>query len=163
MSDLGEALLIEAEGDVLRDRHMREERIGLEHHIDRAPMRRHVGHIAAGDDNAAAVRRLKSGEQPQQARLAAARGTEQREKLAGAYRKRKVVNRADSAKTFRQAFDPNDRIGCLVCRRHRALFRRQAMFSVAARKVFAISMAIVIGPTPPGTGVIAPARESASA
>jgi hypothetical protein len=33
----------------------------------------------------------------------------------------------------------------------------------AAISVFAISIAMVIGPTPPGTGVIAPARFTASA
>jgi hypothetical protein len=33
----------------------------------------------------------------------------------------------------------------------------------AARTVFAISMAMVIRPTPPGTGVIAPATAAASA
>jgi hypothetical protein len=33
----------------------------------------------------------------------------------------------------------------------------------AARKVFAINMAIVIGPTPPGTGVMNPATSFASA
>lgn len=33
---------------------------------------------------------------------------------------------------------------------------------IAARSVFCISMAIVIGPTPPGTGVMAPATSLAS-
>jgi hypothetical protein len=33
----------------------------------------------------------------------------------------------------------------------------------AAISVLAINMAIVIGPTPPGTGVMAPARTAASA
>ena len=36
-------------------------------------------------------------------------------------------------------------------------------FRAAAITVFAISMAIVIGPTPPGTGVMAPATFDAAA
>ena len=61
---------------------MREQRIALEHHIDRTPMRRHRREIDAVEQDAAGARPLEAGDQSQQRGLAAAGGSEQRKKLA---------------------------------------------------------------------------------
>ena len=55
------AFLLQAEGDVLLDAHMREQGVGLEHHVDRPLVRRHVGHVVAADKDAARVRLLEPG------------------------------------------------------------------------------------------------------
>lgn len=47
------------------------------------------------------------------------------------------------------------------CRRYKYGVRYRCLLTIAALTVFFISIAIVIGPTPPGTGVIAPATFSA--
>ena len=49
----------QAEGDIVEDGHVREERVALEHHADVAPIRRHGGDVAAVDHDAARARRSK--------------------------------------------------------------------------------------------------------
>ncbi len=78
----GQAFLLETEGDIALDGQMREQRIALEHHIDRTPMRRHRRKIDAVEQDAAGARPLEAGDQAQQRGLAAAGGSEQRKKLA---------------------------------------------------------------------------------
>ncbi|MNN00640.1 hypothetical protein D3C81_1132390 [compost metagenome] len=41
----GQTILLEAEGDVLCHGHVREQCVGLEHHVDRTFVRRHVGDV----------------------------------------------------------------------------------------------------------------------
>ena len=72
----------EPEGDVLEDRHVREERVRLEDHVHRALGRRDIGHVAAGEQNPAGRRLLEAGDHPQGRRLAATARAEQREELA---------------------------------------------------------------------------------
>ena len=49
----GNFALDQAEADVLADRQMREQRVVLEHHADRAFLRRQAGHVVAADQQAA--------------------------------------------------------------------------------------------------------------
>ena len=63
---LGHAVLLEAEGNVLLHRHMREERIGLEHHIDGAFIGRRAGEILPVEDDLARSWLLEARQHPQQ-------------------------------------------------------------------------------------------------
>ena len=69
-------LLAQAKGNVGGDVQVREQRIGLKHHVDRPRIGRQCGDIDAVDDDPAAVGRLQPGDYPQQGRLAAARRPE---------------------------------------------------------------------------------------
>ena len=73
---------LQREGDVVAHRHMRIERIGLEHHGELALGRRLAGHVAAVDVDGAAAGVLEPGDQPQQRGLAAARGADEDDELA---------------------------------------------------------------------------------
>jgi hypothetical protein len=53
--------LLETEGNVVRDREMRKQRVALEHHIDRTPMRRQRADILIVEHDAAKIRRLETG------------------------------------------------------------------------------------------------------
>ena len=72
----------EVERHVLQRRHVRVERVGLEDHGDIAVAGIDMGHVAPADEDGALARFLEPGDQAQRRRLAAARGTEQREELA---------------------------------------------------------------------------------
>src|SRR5664279_5333122 len=93
------------EGDVLPHRKMREQRIVLEHHVDRALMRQHLRDVLAVEQDAAFVRGLEPGQHPQQRGLAAAAGAEQREKLAGPNVERQPVHRAEAAELLHHRVD----------------------------------------------------------
>ena len=73
---------LQREGDVLRHRHVRIERVGLEHHGELALGRRLAGHVAAVDVDRAAAGVLQPGDQPQQRGLAAARRADEDDELA---------------------------------------------------------------------------------
>ena len=60
-----------------RHRHMRIERVGLEHHGDPALGRRHMGHVDAADMDGALGHRLEAGDHAEQRGLAAAGRTEE--------------------------------------------------------------------------------------
>ncbi len=68
---------------VLVDAQVRVERVALEHHRHVALGRGHVVHHALADQDPARVRALEPGQHAQQRRLAAARGPEQHQELAG--------------------------------------------------------------------------------
>ena len=55
-----QALAAQAVADVARHVHVREEGVGLEHHVDRPAVRRHAGHVLAVDQDAAARRASRS-------------------------------------------------------------------------------------------------------
>ena len=71
-----------AEGHVVVDRHMRIERVGLEHHGDAALRGRHVVDQLAGDLQLAAGDLLEAGDRAQQRRLAAAGRADEDDELA---------------------------------------------------------------------------------
>ena len=74
---------LQRERDIAFDGHMREQRVALEHHPHRPPLRRPAGEVLAVQQHAAAIGEVEAGDHAQQRRLAAARGAEQGEKLAG--------------------------------------------------------------------------------
>ncbi|MCY1545954.1 hypothetical protein D9M68_819250 [compost metagenome] len=90
---LAHLVLLEAEGDVLRHAHVREQRVGLEHHVDRPLVRGQVGDVLAVEEDAPLGRPLEAGEHAQQGRLARSRTTEQGEDLALVDGQRHVVDR----------------------------------------------------------------------
>jgi hypothetical protein len=87
----------EREGDVLPHRHVRIERVGLEHHGDAALRRRHVGDVDAVEEALAGGDALEPGDHAQQRRLAAARRAEQRGERALVDREADVVDRRHDA------------------------------------------------------------------
>src|SRR5260370_28014168 len=85
------------------------QRVIWEHHVDRALVRRDLSDVLAVEQDAALVRRLKTGEHSKQRGLAAAARTEQRKKLASPDVERKPVHRAEIAKTLADPLDPEQR------------------------------------------------------
>jgi hypothetical protein len=83
---LRRAFLLQAVRDVRLDRHVREQRIRLEHHVHGPLVRRHLREVFAVDQDLARRDRLEAGEHPQQRRLAGTRAAQQREQLALAHR-----------------------------------------------------------------------------
>ncbi|MND94965.1 hypothetical protein D3C80_872040 [compost metagenome] len=79
---LGHLVLLQAEGDVLRHGHVREQRIGLEHHVNRPLVRRHVSDVYAIEENSPLGWSLETSQHAQQGRFARAGATEQGEDLA---------------------------------------------------------------------------------
>jgi hypothetical protein len=79
---LRQAAPAQAEGHVVEDRHVRIERVGLEHHRDVAVARRHLVHPPPADREFAVGDALEPGDHAQRRGLAAARGPEQDEELA---------------------------------------------------------------------------------
>ena len=96
---------LEAEADVSLNRAMREQRIGLEHHADVAPVRGHVLHRLAVEQDAAFVQRHEAGDGAQERRLARTGGPEQTEELAVADLEAHRVQRPERAVEFRRALD----------------------------------------------------------
>ncbi|MCY1522259.1 hypothetical protein D9M68_571040 [compost metagenome] len=75
------ALLLQAEGHVGLDRHVRKQRIGLEHHVHGPPVRRHVGDVLAVQQDLARRGLFEPRQHAQQRGLAAARAAQQGEDL----------------------------------------------------------------------------------
>ena len=78
---LGEALEPQPERHVLEHRHVRIERVVLEHHRHVAVFRRHVVDHLAVDPDLAAGDVLEAGDHPQRRRLAAAGRADQHDEL----------------------------------------------------------------------------------
>src|SRR5258707_10858727 len=77
-----EPLLLQSESDVLPNVHVREERVGLKHHVHGPAIRWDAREVLARERYAALVRLLEARNETHQRRLAATRGAEQREKFA---------------------------------------------------------------------------------
>ena len=99
MRDLGLRPLADRqpEGDVVAHGHVLERGVVLEHEADAALLRRQLRRVAAGDDDRAGVGLLEPGDDPQQRRLAASRGPEQRGQRAVGHLERDVVERGEVA------------------------------------------------------------------
>ena len=98
----GQAPALQAEADVARDRQMREQRVVLEDDADVALMRRRARHVDARDRHLALVGRRQARDQPQQGRLAASRGAEQRHQGARRHGEVDRIENRRSAEAFRQ-------------------------------------------------------------
>ncbi len=110
---LGQAILLQTESDVLFYRHVREKRIGLEHHVGGSLIGRNAGNILALQQDAALGRLLETSQHAHQRGLAATGGAEQREELTLVNIKRQIVDGDEITKTFGDVFkaDEGHRIG----------------------------------------------------
>jgi hypothetical protein len=97
----------QSEGHVLPHRHVREQRIGLEHHAHIALGGRDVGNVFAADGDVAGVGVLQPCEQAQRGGLAAARRAEQRDELAGMQGQVEPVQRDDGTVVPAQPLHPH--------------------------------------------------------
>src|SRR3546814_20759548 len=98
-------LLLQAEGDVLLDVHVREERIGLEHHVDRPLVGRHARHVPAFQQDLAPAGDFEAGQHAQQGGLAAPGGPEQGDEHALVDVEGDVVDRDEVAELLRYGDD----------------------------------------------------------
>jgi hypothetical protein len=99
----------QAERHVLEHRHVREQRVGLEHRAGGAGVRRYAVDDLGPDPDGALVRVVEAADDPQGGRLAAARGPEQRRQLAGLGRDRHVVDGGGGTEALRDALE-DDRL-----------------------------------------------------
>ena len=85
--------LLQAVGDVVEHRHVREQRVLLEDRVDVALVRRDADGRAAADLDLARRRLVEAGDHAQRRGLPAARRAEQREELPGTHLEVDVVDR----------------------------------------------------------------------
>ncbi len=115
--DLGgrDLVLLETERDVLRHGHVREQRVGLEHHVDRSLVRRHVGDVDAVEENAPLRGPFEPCQHPQQSGFARSRTAEQGEDLALLDFQGHIVHGNRLVELLRDPVDFNQHLlGCLV-------------------------------------------------
>lgn len=77
---------------ILIDRHVREERVVFEYESNATPLRGNVGDVLRVEVDAAAVGRIQTGDQSQQARFTGAARAENHQRLPIGKVKRYVVN-----------------------------------------------------------------------
>ncbi len=107
----GQVVALQAIGDVLLHAHMREQRIGLEHHIDGAVVGRNVRHVLAVDFNGARGRAFETRQHAQQGRFARARSAEQAEELALVDVERHVGHGRDVTELLGDVADADEGLG----------------------------------------------------
>src|SRR5580704_11802748 len=98
---------LQAEGHVAFHRHARIERIGLEDHANAALSRFGPGDVLAGNPDLAIADLHQPGNRIEQSGLAAARGTEQHDKLALDDIELEIVEDGDGAVADRQILNGN--------------------------------------------------------
>ena len=108
---VGQPAHLEAEADVLRDRHVRKQRVVLEHHAEAALFRRQRVDARLVEPDAAARQLHQAGDAVERRRLAAAGRPEQRDEFAALDRERQLVQRgervsAGAGKAPRDAVQP---------------------------------------------------------
>ena len=106
---LRDALHRRAIRDIVQHAHMREKRVGLEHHRDVAVGGGELRHVALADADPAARRHLQPGDHAQRGGLAAPGGAEQRDELAGRDLERHVVDRGDRPVALHHALEAHGR------------------------------------------------------
>jgi len=79
---LGDLVLLQPERDVLRHGHVRKQGVGLEHHVDRPLVGRHIGDVHTVEVDTTFGWTLETGEHAQQGGFARTRTAEQGEDLA---------------------------------------------------------------------------------
>ena len=97
---------LEAVGDVLRHVEMAEQRVVLEHEADAAVAHRQRRGVLVVEQDAAGRRRLQPGDQPQEGRLARARGAEQGHEFAGLHLKVEVAQRRGAVERLGKPLGP---------------------------------------------------------
>jgi hypothetical protein len=128
------------EVEVVRHRHVAEQRVVLEHQADAAFARRQVRDVALVQCHATVVDRREACEGAQQRALAAAGGPEQHEELAGRDLDRHVVDDRDTLVDLRDLLDADGhgltsaRADTRGCRRHRRLRRGDIAVTCRAQR-----------------------------
>src|SRR5215470_15774753 len=105
----GHAADAQAVLDVPPDRHVREQRVVLEHRVDVAGVGRDPGHVRPAEQDPAVVRAFEPRDQPQQSGLPRPGRSEQGEELAGAHGQVDAVHRGHAAVTLPQPRDVDGR------------------------------------------------------
>src|SRR6201999_1754799 len=100
-------LVLQPERDVVPYRHEREQRVGLEHGVDRTLVRGIPRDVAAVEFDAAGVRLFEAGDHAQRRRLTATRRPEQRVELPGRYVEVDARNGGDSGEGLDQTLQPD--------------------------------------------------------
>ena len=125
-SAFGRPFRCEPERDVVVDRHVREERVALEHGVDVPLVRRQPDDVAVAEEDPPGRRLLEAADHPQGRRLPASRRTEQREEGAARDLERDAVDGEHLAEPLDDVLEPDVRApswsrspGCLVVRRPR--------------------------------------------
>ena len=98
---------LQPEGHVLPGRHVRKQRIRLEHHADITLVGRLPGDVLTADDHPSAVGLLETRDQPERRRFATAGGPEQGDQLAGSHRQTQAVERGHSCVATPEVLEPN--------------------------------------------------------
>ncbi|MCY1231036.1 hypothetical protein D9M72_434720 [compost metagenome] len=106
-----------AEGDVSGDRHVRIERVGLEHHGDVALRRMQIGDRAAIDGDLPRRDRLQPGNRVEQRGLTAARGADEHEETTLFNLQVDVLQDLERAIGFAQVADFQERHELILSRR----------------------------------------------
>ncbi len=100
---------LESVAGIVEHRHVREDRVGLEDHVDRTLVRCHPAHLLSVNQQVSGGWNLETREHPQQRGLSASGRAEQREKLALTDFQRNVVHRCDlRSKAFHDVADLDD-------------------------------------------------------
>ena len=102
---LGPGAQSQAEGHVLEDREVREERVALENRVHRTKVGLHQSDVGAGDRDPPGVGLVEPGDEPQQCGLAAARGPEEGHELARPHRQADLVQDHVAPAFLRDRFD----------------------------------------------------------
>ena len=113
------------------------QRVTLEHHVHRPPVRRHVDDILAVEQDVAFTRGLETREHAQEGGFAAARGAEQREEFALCDVERQRFYRSDRTEALADALESHQRRLLLSCRALRHFSAVRHRFPVCAANTLA--------------------------
>ncbi len=89
---------------------MREQRVGLEHHVHGALVRRDRRHVLTGQQDVAFGRGFKPGQHPHHRGLATARRAQQRKEFLLVDVKRQIVDRGKITKPFGDVLELDQRL-----------------------------------------------------
>jgi hypothetical protein len=104
----------QAVGYVRLDRHVREQGIGLEHHVRRSVVGRDRGHVLPVDLDPAFGRQLEACKHPEQRRFSAARSAKQAEQLSLVDVQADVVDSCEVAELLGDLLDADERFGAWI-------------------------------------------------
>ena len=102
---VGDLAALGPEGDVVVDRQVREQRVGLEHRVDRALVGPRPGEVGVTDHHPPGRGLLEAGDHPERGRLAAARRAQQREERPSWDLQVDVVDRGEVAEPLGDALE----------------------------------------------------------
>ena len=109
-----EPFLLQAERHIAGHGHVREQRVGLEHHVDGPLVRRNTRHVLSVDVHRARSRLLKARQHAQQRGLPASGTAEQAENLALEDLKRDIVDGDEGAEALGDVVDADIGLGVRI-------------------------------------------------